>query len=144
MRHKVTGRKLGRDINARKALLRNLSSSTLQAGYVVTTEAKAKFVRGFLEKLIRSVQKNSLSANRVAASVVTGSALLRLVNEVAPGMEGRNGGYTRIIKLNARRGDNAPMAKLELVEWDKSKAKTQVKKPAVLKKPVKKLNENKK
>lgn len=144
MRHKVAGRKLGRDINARKALLRNLSSSTLLAGYVVTTEAKAKFVRGYLEKLIRSAQKNSLSANRVAASVVSGNALLRLVNEIAPGMGGRNGGYTRIVKMNSRRGDNAPMAKLELVEWDKSKTKTQVKKPVVRKKPVKKINENKK
>jgi len=140
MRHRVFGRKLGRDINSRKALLRNLSSSTLLSGHVVTTEAKAKFVRGYLEKLIRNTQKNSLVNYRDVASVLSGSALKKLVQEIGPGMEGRNGGYTRITKLTRRRGDDAPMAKLEILEWDKSKVKSIT---AVKKVAEKKTNESK-
>jgi large subunit ribosomal protein L17 len=137
MRHRVFGQKLGRDINSRKALLRNLSSSTLLSGHVVTTEAKAKFVRVYLEKLIRNTQKNSLVSKRDAASVLSQKAFLRLILEIAPGLEGRSGGYTRITKLNRRRGDDAPMAKIEIVEWDKSKTlkpKPAGKKPATIKK----------
>lgn len=143
MRHKVFGRKLGRDINSRKALLRNLSSSILLSGHVVTTEAKAKFVRGYLEKLITNTQSNSLVNNREADSVLSGNALQKLVNEIGPGLQGRKGGYTRITKLNRRRGDAALMAKIEIVEWDKSKTKNVKPKTAVKKTAVKKVNENK-
>ena len=159
MRHKVFGRKLGRDINSRKALLRNLSSSILLSGHVVTTEAKAKFVRGYLEKLIRNTQKNSLVNYRDAASVLSASALKKLVLEIAPGMEGRNGGYTPITKLNTRRGDAAPMAKLEILPLSsfppastsrrrgerkrESKPREELKIKPAIKKAVTKTNENK-
>lgn len=119
MKHKVFGRKLGRDISQRSALLRNLSSSVLLTGFVVTTEAKAKFVKGYLEKLIRNSQKNSLTQKREIASMVSAGAFNKLLNEISPAMTTRAGGYTRIVRLNPRRGDGAEMVKLELVAWSK-------------------------
>ena len=148
MRHKVFGRRLGRDINQRSALLRNLTSAILLSGYVVTTQAKAKFAKVYIEKLIKNSQKNSLAVKRDIAAVLTQKALVKLVTEIGPGMTGRNGGYTRIIKINSRKGDNAPMVKLELVEWDKTKtiAPKKLKKPKVKKEktksPAKKLKQN--
>lgn len=121
MRHQVLGKKLGRDIHARRALLRNLSSSLIHSGSIVTTEAKAKFVRRFVEKLIRNSQEKSLARKREIASVLEQKSFLRLIEEIGPGFADRQGGYTRIIRLNPRRGDSAPMAKIELLEWAKSK-----------------------
>lgn len=119
MKHKVFGRKLSRNVSQRSALLRNLSSSVLLAGFVVTTEAKAKFVKGYLEKLIRNSQKNSLAQKRKIASAISPKAFERLIKEISPAMSARAGGYTRIIRLNQRHGDGAQMAKLELVSWNK-------------------------
>ena len=131
MKHKVFGRKLGRDINQRNALLRNITSSVLINGYVVTTEAKAKFVKGYLEKLIRNSQKNSLALKREIASTLSEKAFESLFKSISPAMLSRPGGYTRIIRLNERHGDNARMVKLELVSRNipanapgKSKAET--------------------
>lgn len=128
MRHQVFGRKLGRDINARKALLRNLSSSLVVEGSIVTTLTKAKFVKGFVEKLITGA-KGDLARHRDLSSQLTHVALIKLINEVGPGFKNRSGGYTRITKLGSRLGDAAPMAKLELLDYDKSLAKTVTKKP---------------
>lgn len=143
MKHKVFGRKLGRDINQRSALLRNLSSSVLLEGFVVTTQAKAKFVKSYLEKLIRNSQKKSLATKREIASVLSKGAFDRLQKEISPGMAGRAGGYTKITHLNTRRGDGAQMARLELMPFDKPSAKSSGMESKKQKSPEKK-KENKK
>ena len=123
MRHRVFGRKLSRDINARKALLSNLATSLLVNGKITTTVAKAKFAGPYVEKLITSAKKDRLFAYRKLASVLSPVAFRKLVGEIAPGFEKRHGGYLRIVKQITRRGDNAQMARLELLEWDKTKVK---------------------
>ncbi len=116
MRHAVFGKKLSRDINARKALLNNLTSAILINGQVTTTLAKAKFAQSQVEKLVTNAKKNKLQKNRLLASSLTHGAFLKLINEIGPHFSGRSGGYTRIIKLAVRRGDAAKMARLEFVE----------------------------
>lgn len=123
MRHLVFGAKLNRDINARKALLINLADSLFKKGSIVTTEARAKFVRPYAEKLISTASQNKLSQNRRIASVLTREAFAKLINEIAPGFSSRPGGYTRIIKLKMRRGDAAPIVKIELLEFEKPQGK---------------------
>ncbi len=121
MRHAKFGRKLSRDTNSRKALLINLTSDLILRGSIKTTLAKAKFVQSYAEKVITSAKKARLGRMRVIASSLTKGSFKKLMEEVAPGFEDRNGGYTRIIKHSPRNGDSAPMAKIELVAWDKSK-----------------------
>lgn len=123
MRHLVSGRKLGRDTGSRRALLSNLASDLILHGKVKTTLAKAKFVQGHAERLITKAKKSKLGQKRVLASSITNKAFVKLVEEIAPGFEQRSGGFTRIVKLSPRVGDNASMARIELLEWDKSKAK---------------------
>ncbi|MBI2599286.1 50S ribosomal protein L17 [Candidatus Curtissbacteria bacterium] len=122
MRHQVFGKKLGRDTNARKSLASNLASSLLVEGRVTTTLAKAKFVKIFAEKLIADSRSASLNRRRSLASRLSHQAFLKLITEIGPGFENRAGGYTRIVKLGPRGGDAAPMAKIEILEWDKTKA----------------------
>ena len=122
MRHKRFGKKLSRDTNSRKALLTNLASDLFLRGSIKTTQAKAKFVQNYAEKLITSAKKAKLGKKRVIASSLTKASFKKLIEEIAPGFEKRDGGYTRIIKLSPRAGDNAAMAKIEIVAWDPSKA----------------------
>lgn len=119
MRHSVFGRKLGRDTNARRALLGSLASALFTSGHLTTTLAKAKFTQSFAEKLITKAGKNSMAQHRVAAQKLTSSAFKKLTQEIGPGFRGRAGGYTRIIRLNSRRGDSAPLAKIELLKFEK-------------------------
>ena len=121
MRHQVAGKKLGRDIKSRKALLNNLTNSLFLGGEITTTQAKAKFVQSHAEKIITKAKKTKLASRRAAVSSLTGESINKLFKEIAPSFSGRNGGYTRIIKLSSRVGDNAPMAKIQLVNFDKSK-----------------------
>lgn len=123
MRHLVAGKKLGRDTNSRKALLNNLANAIFLHGKVNTTLAKAKFAKSHIEKLITSAKKSKLGAKRVIASQLSKATFNKLINEIVPSFEGRNGGYTRIVKLSPRNGDNAPMARIELLPLDKTKAK---------------------
>ncbi len=146
MRHQVFGRKLGRDIHSRYALLRNIASSVILSGSIVTTETKAKFAKSFIEKLIRNSQKNSLAITRDIGSVLEQKAFLRLINEIGPGFSQRKGGYTRVTRLNSRRGDGAILARLELTEWDSTKARVlqpKNKKPLIKKKTKATKTENK-
>ncbi len=120
MRHQVFGRKLGRDTNARKALIGNLANSVLKTGQLTTTLAKAKFARPYVEKLITyAKRKNDLKNDRYLASLVSKEAFSKLRLSIGPGFETRSGGYTRIIKLVPRKGDAAPMARLELLKIEK-------------------------
>lgn len=121
MKHQIAGKKLGRDINSRKALLNNLAGSLFLHGEITTTLAKAKFAKSHVEKLITKAKKNKLGARRQVASLLDKKSGINLLNLIAASFEGRNGGYTKIIKLSPRSGDNAPMAKIMLVDFDKSK-----------------------
>ena len=123
MRHRVAGRILGRSSAQRKALRRNLITQLFIHGQIETTEAKAKAIRPAAEKLItlakRGLQKETdgqVHARRLAAARLNGKqAVSRLFGDIAPGYLERPGGYTRILKLGRRRGDNAEMVLLELV-----------------------------
>ncbi len=119
----MKNRKLGRDSAHRKALLRNLATSLIVHGRIETTEKKAMELRSVVEKLITLAKRGDLHARREAAKVVfnvvdekTGqTALQKLFEEVGPKYADRNGGYTRVIKTEMRRGDASPMAVIELV-----------------------------
>lgn len=139
MRHAVFGKKLSRNEASRKALLNNLASAILVNGELKTTLAKAKFAQSYVEKIVTLAKKNKLSKNRVLASSLIDSAFLRLTSEIAPGFANRSGGYTRIVKLNRRRGDASQMAKLEFLQWDKTE-----KKPATTQSTDKKTESTKK
>ncbi len=109
--------KLSRKSAARKALLTDLSIALFKNERIETTNAKAKAVRSFAEKLITKAKKDTQHARRqVMSKFQDKEAVEVLFNEIAPRFAERQGGYTRILKLDARRGDGAKMAILELVE----------------------------
>jgi len=116
MRHKVAGRKLGRSTAHRRALYRNLVTDLLGYEKIVTTEAKAKEVRGLAEKMITLGKKGGLHSRRQALSFIIDKGVVdKVFTELAPKYAERPGGYTRIVKLGPRLGDGAPMVQLELV-----------------------------
>jgi len=116
MRHLVSGRKLNRSASHRRAMLSNLAVSILDKERVTTTVAKAKEVRGVVERLITYGKKGDLHAIRLAARRVNDETVLKkLFADIAPGYKDREGGYTRVLKTEDRKGDNAPMAIVELV-----------------------------
>lgn len=119
MRHQKHGVKLGRDTNARKALALNLANSLFEKGQITTTLAKAKFAKPYVEKLITQAKKNSLARSRILASKLQNQAVTNLTKKIGPYFSQKTGGYTRIVKVGPRRGDAAPMARLELLEWAK-------------------------
>ena len=121
MRHGKTGKKLGRDSAHRKALYANLACSLIEHGRIRTTEAKAKAVKPYAEKMITLGRRGDLHARRQALSALRSQEVVhQLFAEVAPRMADRPGGYTRIVKLGPRQGDAAEMVYLELVDFDPS------------------------
>jgi len=116
MRHLKKGRKFGRTRGQRKALLRNLMSQLILEGRIVTGEAKAREIRPLVEKMVTRAKGGSLAARRKLASQLPSVAAMKLVKLVAPRMENRPGGYTRIIKLGSRRSDAARLAIIEFVQ----------------------------
>ena len=117
MRHRIAGRKLSRPTAHRWALYRNLVTDLFRYEKIVTTEAKAKEVRGLAEKMITLGKEGSLSSRRRALAFVTDRKLVdKIFSELAPRYAERPGGYTRLVKLGPRLGDGAPMAQLEMVE----------------------------
>ena len=126
MRHAYFGQRLGRDTNARKALLNNLTQSLFEKGKIKTTLAKAKFARPYAEKLItQAKRKKDLKGQRIIASRIPNRAFSKLQTSLGPGFESRQGGYTRIVRLGPRAGDAAPMARLELLPIEKKALTTQ-------------------
>jgi len=116
MAHRIDGRKLDRDTDHRLSLFRNLITDLMRYERIVTTEAKAKEVRGLAEKVITLGKDGTLPARRQALRWVTDEDVVRkLFNELASRYATRRGGYTRIVKLGQRRGDGARMVQLELV-----------------------------
>lgn len=116
MRHQKQGRKLGRQAGPRKALLRSLATSFVLHGKIKTTEAKAKELKPVVEKYITLSKENTLHHRRQLLSYFYDEKAVKLLlDKIGPQFKDRKGGYTRIIKLNQRQGDNAKMAILELV-----------------------------
>ncbi len=117
MRHHIAGRKLSRYANHRWALYRNLVTALLSHGKIITTEAKAKEIRGLTERMITLGKEGTLPSRRRALAFSTDHRVVdKLFEEIAPMYSDRAGGYTRMVKLGPRQGDNAAMAQIELVK----------------------------
>jgi len=119
MKHKVAGRKLGRNPSHRKAMLRNLVTSLLEHERIVTTVPKAKEARKIADKMITLGKRGDLHARRQAMAYIrTKSIVAKLFDELSEQYADRQGGYTRIIRTGTRHGDAAPMAIVELVGYE--------------------------
>ena len=117
MRHRRANRKFGREKNQRNALLISLASNLILRGKIRTTEAKAKEVRPFVEKLLTKARLGTLASFRLVAARLRSAETAKILAEkIAPKFKNRPGGYTRITKLVRRRGDASPMAIIEFVE----------------------------
>lgn len=109
-------RKLGRPTAHRMMMLRNMVTSLLENGRITTTEAKAKEIRCMADKMITLGKANTLHSKRQALGYITKKdVVFKLFDEIAPKYAERQGGYTRVVKMEPRRGDGAPMAIIELV-----------------------------
>lgn len=116
MRHRAKGRQLSRTSSHRRALLNNMATSLFEHERIVTTEAKAKELRPFAEKLITLARRGDLHARRLVERKVKDRVVLsKLFAEIGPRFAGRPGGYTRILKLGHRPGDGADQARIELL-----------------------------
>jgi large subunit ribosomal protein L17 len=128
MRHRLKGKYLGRDSGQRKHLRLSLATALLQHERIQTTEAKADFIRDYVEKLITTAKRGlahsdparGVHARRIAASRLNNDRVLvqKLFDVIAPRYQNRPGGYTRVYKLGPRKGDAAEMVILELVDRD--------------------------
>ncbi len=128
MRHGKSYRKLGRTSSHRAALLRNQLASVIEHERIITTLPKAKELRPIVEKTVTLGKEDSVHNRRLAASSLQNDALVaKLFDTIGPRFTGRPGGYTRIVKLGARRGDDAERAILEFVDFE---LKTEAAKPA--------------
>lgn len=116
MKHRVKGKKLGRNITHRKALFKNLIIALITHGEIKTTEAKAKSIKRLVDKLITRAKKGTVHSRRLLGSFLHDKkAVNKLVDEIAPGFKDRTSGFTRIVKLGRRRGDDSMVANIELV-----------------------------
>lgn len=116
MRHRRKGRQLSRTASHRRAMLRNMATSLFQHERVVTTQARAKELRPYAEKLITWARRGDLHARRQVERVIRDRKVAgRLFGDIGPRFAGRPGGYTRIVKLGHRSGDGAEMARIELL-----------------------------
>lgn len=119
MRHKKSGRKLGRTSTHRDAMFRNMVTSLFEHERIVTTKEKAKELRPIAEKMITLAKRGDLHARRQALSYIQSEGVVaKLFNDIQEQFTDRNGGYTRIIQTGVRRGDCASMAIIELVGYE--------------------------
>lgn len=116
LNHNKRGRKFGREIKQRRALMCELAIAMIKHGKITTTEAKAKSLKIFLEKLITKAKFDGLASRRVLISKIGEGNAKKLIGEIAPRFGERHGGYTRIIKMPIRVSDGARMARIELVD----------------------------
>lgn len=157
MRKNVFGRQLSRDKNERTALFKGLLSSLVLNESIKTTEAKAKAIKGEAEKLVKRAGKEANLARRLLGKKLTPKAIDKMIKEIAPRFTNRPGGYTRMVKLGKRFGDDAQVVIIEWVEKaqisdiksqiskiNKSEGKTTVTKKPIVKKAVKKVQRKKK
>jgi large subunit ribosomal protein L17 len=118
MRHRRTGKKLGRDSAHRRALYANLAGALIEHGRIRTTEAKAKAVKPIAERMITLGRRGDLAARRQAVSYLRSKDVVHtLFTDVGPRFADRPGGYSRIVKIGPRPGDAAEMVYLELVDY---------------------------
>lgn len=142
MRHKKKGNHLSRTTSHKKALMRNMAAQVFEHKEIKTTIAKAKELRGYVERLVTYGKKGTLHHRRLAFKFLQSKEAVKgLFEEVAPTFDTREGGYTRIIKLGNRRGDGAPMSLLQLVGFEKSASKSKPKAPKKDKKKADKESE---
>ncbi|HZQ07766.1 MAG TPA: 50S ribosomal protein L17 [Anaerolineae bacterium] len=124
MPHQISGRHLGRNSAQRKALFKGLVTQVLQHERIETTEAKAKAVRADVEKMITLAKRGDVHSRRLALRTVADKKVVeKLFDTLGPRYKERNGGYTRILKLGPRHGDNAEMVFLELVDREEPEKK---------------------
>ena len=120
MRHQKKGRKLNRTASHRKALMSNLASSLVIHKKIQTTEAKSKELRGFVERLVTYAKRDDVHGRRLIQKRILGKRSKEIANilihDIAPVYKDRNGGYTRLIKLDNRKNDNAPVSLIEFVD----------------------------
>lgn len=117
MRHRKAGRKLNRKPAHRKAMFANMATSLFRHERIQTTTPKAKELRSHAEKLITLAKRGDLHARRQAAAIIRDNEVLaKLFSELAERFANRPGGYTRVMHLGPRKGDNAPMSIIELVD----------------------------
>ncbi len=137
MRHRVYGKKLGRNKNERTALFKSLVQSLLTYGTIVTSEAKAKAVKGLVDKVI-NLAKNKNTQRLLQAYLVNKGLRMRLIKEIAPKLDDRISGYTTLLRLGVRKGDKTMMVRMSIIhseelkpikkESDKKTVKTEAKK----------------
>ena len=150
MNKSVFGKKLSRDKNERAALFKNLMSSLILSERIETTQAKAKAIKPQVERLVTKALKGGNASLQIIHSNVTQIAATKLITDIAPRFSKRQGGYTRIIRVGNRLGDESPTVILEWVEKAKtvavveekdikSKVKAKPAKKAIVKKAVRKL-----
>jgi len=141
MRHRVFGRKLGRDVKSRKALFKNLINALIEHQEIKTTEAKAKAIKGLVDKFVSRAKKKDLHSRRLVFSFLQNQKMVnKLFEEIAPRFRQRSSGFTRIIKLGRRKGDAAMVVKMEFVEGEEMKEKSKSK---IESEPVTKKTKNK-
>ncbi len=132
MRHNKKFNHLGRTAAHRKAMLSNMANSLIKHKRITTTVAKAKALRKFVEPLITKSKNDTTNSRRVVFSYLQNKyAVTELFKEISVKVADRPGGYTRIIKLGNRLGDNAKMCFIELVDYDENMAKDKVARKAV-------------
>jgi len=121
LRHRISGRKLGRKKASRKALMVSLSMALIEHKKIKTTDAKAKELRTFIEPLITFAKRGDLHSRRQVLKSITKKSIVReLFDKIGPFFSERNGGYTRITKLGFRDNDRAPVSLIELVDYNLS------------------------
>ena len=129
MRHRKAGRKLGRTSSHRRAMMRNLVTSLLEHEKIITTDAKAKELRGVADKMITLGKRGTLHARRQALSFIRDNRVTQKVfEELSSRYTERAGGYTRIVKVGNREGDNALLSMIELMPAEEKKKSTKKKK----------------
>lgn len=115
MKHQKKGRKLHRKRDQRQALLKSLGESLILEEKIITTEAKAKELKNFIEEKISLAKKGNVQAVRNSRKYFSENASQKLVKEIAPALKERKGGYTRIVKIGPRKNDGASMVKIEII-----------------------------
>ncbi len=120
MRHQQRGRKFNRTASHRRAMMSNLASALILHKRIQTTDAKGKELRGFVERLVTYAKQGDVHGRRLIQKKIQGKRAKQisniLIHDIAPTYEDRNGGYTRIIKLNNRKNDNASVSLIEFVD----------------------------
>ena len=120
MRHQKRGRKFNRTASHRKAMMSNLASALIIHKRIRTTDAKGKELRGFIDRLVTYAKQEDVHARRLIQRRIQGKRAKQITNilihDIAPTYQNRNGGYTRLIKLNNRKNDNAPVSMIEFID----------------------------